>query len=410
MISCYLAQTFSGDGTHRNGISTVGLILAAAILFRLTAWGIPPTLSDDIYRYRWEGRLQAAGGNPYQEVPNDPKWQSLRDSAFVRVAGKDFKGGYGPLAEQLELITYNVVDKLTHDPASQIRWFRLPSAMADLGILAVLLVLLKTKHIAPERVLLYAWCPLPILEFWSAGHNDVLAVFFVALCLLAVSSDRQVLAILALFLAISVKWWPIVLLPALLFRRTRHPWRDSLAGCGAGVVLLLILSFKYWSDVSYNVDFMTGFLGGWRNNDSLFGLVRWLSGGERVAKYVTLGLVGTAALAFSCTRWPLERKMLATVAAMLALSANVHPWYLTWLFPLLVLEFQPALMLFVLLCPVFYGNITEWYALGQWRAVTADRWLVYVPVYGYALASIALKAVAGQRRSPKTGTTGIDPA
>src|SRR3954452_16386223 len=48
------------------------LIVAAAIVFRLTFWTLFPTLSDDVFRYRWQGKLQAAGGNPYEVRPNDP--------------------------------------------------------------------------------------------------------------------------------------------------------------------------------------------------------------------------------------------------------------------------------------------------------------------------------------------------
>ncbi len=74
IISCRLTLTFSGDAMGRMRVSPIGIVLLGAILFRLTAWGIPPSLSDDVYRYRWEGRLQAAGGNPYQETLNGCQW------------------------------------------------------------------------------------------------------------------------------------------------------------------------------------------------------------------------------------------------------------------------------------------------------------------------------------------------
>src|SRR5256885_329280 len=75
------------------------LIIAFAILFRLTFWILYPALSDDVFRYRWEGKLQAAGGNPYEVRPADARWAELRDATFPRVVGKDFKAVYGPLIE-----------------------------------------------------------------------------------------------------------------------------------------------------------------------------------------------------------------------------------------------------------------------------------------------------------------------
>ena len=73
-------------------------ILAAAILFRLTFWPLYPALSDDVFRYRWEGKLQAAGGNPYEVRPNDAAWQSLRDESFASTNMARLYGRDGELA------------------------------------------------------------------------------------------------------------------------------------------------------------------------------------------------------------------------------------------------------------------------------------------------------------------------
>src|SRR6266568_4739443 len=83
-----------------------GLIVAAAIVFRLTFWPLYPALSDDVFRYLWEGKLQAAGGNPYAARPNDPAWKSLRDESFASTPGRDFRAVYGPLVEGIESITW----------------------------------------------------------------------------------------------------------------------------------------------------------------------------------------------------------------------------------------------------------------------------------------------------------------
>src|SRR5262245_44082661 len=84
---------------------TVRTILLAAAVFRLTIFPMQPVLSDDVFRYRWEGRLQAAGGNPYAVRPNDGAWSALRDETFTSVPGRDFRSVYGPLTESVELIT-----------------------------------------------------------------------------------------------------------------------------------------------------------------------------------------------------------------------------------------------------------------------------------------------------------------
>ena len=132
-----------------------------------------PSLSDDPYRYRWEGKLQAAGGNPYQVRPRDPPWAQLRDSAFPRVVGKDFKAVYGPLIEQVELWTYRVVSASVSDAERQVFWFKLPYALCDLAAIAAYIQFAK---VPPDR------------GGWGIGHIGPVAegivVWFAAIPLL----------------------------------------------------------------------------------------------------------------------------------------------------------------------------------------------------------------------------------
>src|SRR5882724_11797674 len=124
-------------------------IVAIAILFRLTFWPLYPALSDDVFRYRWEGKLQAAGGNPYEARPNDAQWKSLRDESFASTPGRDFRAVYGPLVEGIESIVYRVVARFESRPFAQAFWFKLPSALFDLGAMAALWLLLKIKGLPP---------------------------------------------------------------------------------------------------------------------------------------------------------------------------------------------------------------------------------------------------------------------
>ncbi|MCY4536350.1 MAG: hypothetical protein OXB91_13370, partial [Bryobacterales bacterium] len=64
-------------------------IWAAALLFRITVLPLDPSLSEDTARYRWQGMVQHAGGDPYLALPQDAEWESLRDSTWSRVAAKD---------------------------------------------------------------------------------------------------------------------------------------------------------------------------------------------------------------------------------------------------------------------------------------------------------------------------------
>jgi alpha-1,6-mannosyltransferase len=362
------------------------IVLAAAVIFRLTAWPLAAPFSDDIYRYRWEGKLQAFGGNPYQTRPEDAAWGHLRDETWPRVGQKDVKAGYGPLAELLEHATYLGAARITGDPYLQAHWFKFPAAAFDLFSIVLLWRLLATRGVPVERTLIYAWAPAPVLEFWGNGHNDSIVICFILLALLAAARERWSGAFAALGAAAAAKLWPFILLPSFIVRRKWH-WAIAVA-------VFIVAAIPYWSNVYQNARFMSGFLGGWRNNDSLYGFLLWLTGDQYRAKYLAFALLAIAAIWIALARWPLEKKVLATIVAMLLVSANVHPWYLTWFLPLLAFVPVAPLFVWLTLSPLFYSVLIDWKTRGVWDGSTSIRWWVYVPV----LASSMLSAWRNTRR------------
>src|SRR5271154_2121080 len=106
------------------------LILGGALLFRLTLAPLPPTLSTDMYRYRWDGRVQNAGWNPYSVNALDPRLKSLRDSAWSGMPGPEVPAIYPPLAE----LIFRGTARVTQSPLG----FKTPFVLADLLVVAML--------------------------------------------------------------------------------------------------------------------------------------------------------------------------------------------------------------------------------------------------------------------------------
>ena len=61
-------------------------VLVVALVARLALAVHPPALSDDVYRYVWDGRVQAAGINPYRFPPQSPALAQLRDARVYEAA------------------------------------------------------------------------------------------------------------------------------------------------------------------------------------------------------------------------------------------------------------------------------------------------------------------------------------
>lgn len=401
LVSCYLVLRKEEARDAPVCRKMVLIVLAASMLFRLTVWPLEPALSDDVYRYRWEGMVQAHGGNPYQSRPIDQEWSHLRDDGFTRVSVPGNKAGYGPLLELVQAGTYQLVSHVTPDPHRQAFWFKAPAALFDLGVIAALIALLTAHGMSPLRVLVYAWSPLPVIEFWATGHNDAIAVFFVVLALLLARKERWIGCFAALSLAACAKIWPLVLFPLFIGRSRGRRWWQPARWWQWTVLLpiTLMLALPYWSNVRENAEFMSGFLGGWRNNDSVYGLLLWLTGDQYPAKHLAFLIIVATVLLVTWMRLRIETASLIVIGVMLAVSANCHPWYLTWIVPLLAFAPVPALLLWTVLMPVAYRVVIDWAMLGEWHGRTPWRWLIYVPVYSLLVGTPLVRALRRKLRS-----------
>ncbi len=379
LIAAVLILKLSQCGNANRFKHLHAFIVGAALLFRLTAYAIPADFSDDLYRYRWEARLQAAGGNPYQVAPNDRAWAHLRDATFERIPGRDFRAVYGPLTE----LVYRLVLPLD-------AW-KLPAAVADLGVLAGLWLLLPALGLGRERILIYAWCPLPVFEFWGNGHNDALMLCPLVFAFWARAGStplRSWLGFGLLTTAASAKIWPIALTPLFGLR-----WRMLIM---APVFALFLL--PYGLGPAANGPFLSGFLGGWRNNDSIYGLLLWLTGDQYPAKYAAFALVAATIAWVWFRRYSVTGASLVVVTVMLLVSSNCHPWYLTWLLPLLTIHPTRGLLLWIALCPLFYAVLPRWIEAGEWNGSTPLRWLVYLPVFAALMWDLWRPVNAGTNR------------
>ncbi len=125
---------------------------------------------------------------------------------------------------------------------------------------------------------------------------------------------------------------------------------------------------------------MSGFLGGWRNNDSMFAVFLWLAGPLHAKYGVACALLAALAILL-WRRVELARACLVFVVVLLLVSANVHPWYLSWFAPLLALFPSAPLFLWLGLMPISYGVLAQFHAEGIWQGSTSRRWWIYAPVF-----------------------------
>lgn len=345
-----------------------GVAMAVALAARLLATQMPISFSDDLFRYRWEGRWQARGGNPYATAPNDAvaKQGEPPDDA-ERVAGRDFRAVYGPLLLWVERVTYAWAGEA-------IGWWRAPAALADLAAMAMLSWWIRLRGWPWERVLIYAGSPIPVLEFWSSGHHDAWIVLLVACALVAREKGSSRWTMGALGLAVLTKYWPLMLVPLFAGKEGRS-WRWALVIPGLAAAAF----WPYWTALESNVRFATGFVGGWRNNDFLFGWILAGTGDIYRAKYTAFALIALGLVLLWWRGRAIEEQAMTAIVVMLAVSANIHPWYGAWLLPFLIAIPRPAVLLWLALFPLFYETVMVQRITGEWQGWRDLRWLAHAP-------------------------------
>ncbi len=385
LVSCYLITNADEASSDRRAMR---LIWGAAIVFRLTALPLDPQLSEDPHRYRWNGKLQAAGGNPYTETPESPQWEHLRDAAYRRVPGKHLPTVYGPLLEMINAGSYRLAAAVTDDPFRQAWLFKIPFALIELGVGWALAVLLHALGRPAGWLLIYLWSPLIVIEFWGQGHNDPPVMLCVVLALGAMVRGRWTSGWGWLTAAVLTKFWPLILMPFFLWRRDGEDRRFEGKAALVAIPVALVLSAPYWEGIPRLAVTMTAFAGGWRNNNSLYSLLLAASGGsEGLATALTSGILLVALAAMAGSRLDTVRASMGATALLLLLSANCFPWYLSWLVPFLAIYPNAALLLWTALVVLAYHVVIDYAALGVWRESNYFRLLEYVPVYLMLLGS-----------------------
>jgi len=341
-------------------------VLGTAVILRLTVVGTPPFLSTDIYRYIWDGWVQAAGINPYRFIPDDPHLAFLRDHVvFPQINRADYAPTIYPPAAQICFLASSSLVKLLHLPSL------LGMKLAILGFEAAaiwaMLLVLDAAGLPRTRILLYAWNPVTLWEFAGSGHVDAIAVCAIAFALLAASQARRSLAGALLGAAVLTKFLPVILVPA-LWRR----WDRKFPAALFGTIIVLYVPYASVGAAVF------GFLGGYAAQEGidsghgvyaleLIGLVTPIPplAAKLYLAAVTLALAITGLIIVGRQRplppGPALCRQICTAALLLGclLMAGLGPHY-PWYYPFLLLPAcvvpAPAALYLVTASTLLYLN------------------------------------------------------
>ena len=222
------------------------LTIVLAVGMRVAALAGEPVTSDDVYRYVWDGRVQAAGIDPYRYAPLAPQLDRLRESwlwpnasgcaelqkspGCTRINRPAQRTIYPPLAEAWFRAAYGTLGIGSRAGG----WQGLGFAV-DLAVLVALLALLRRWGRDPRWLVLYAWSPIAVIETAQGGHVDGLATLLI-LAMVCCLRRRPAWAGVLLGAATLIKLYPALLFPLLLKRRS-----PAAVASFAGVIAIAYL-------------------------------------------------------------------------------------------------------------------------------------------------------------------------
>ena len=368
---------------------TFFIILACAAGCRLVCIFAPPFLSTDIFRYVWDGKVQAAGINPYLYIPADPHLAFLRDlDIYPNINRREYAHTiYPPGAQMLFLLITRL--------GASVRSMKVGIVGLEMLTIWVLLKLLAALGLRREQVLLYAWHPLLLWEVASSGHIDGAALPLIALSLLFYVRNKPLATGVALAAATLVKLYPIALFPALYRRSDWRNWKMP-----AAIVAVIAAGYACYLSVGIRV---LGFLPDYAKEEGLESGSRYfvLTLARHTLHWETLpttAFYGFAALLLlGLSLWAFLRSedsplagirfSFALAAALMFLFSSHYPWYYLWLLPFLSVVPYVPMIYFVTAC--FYLYTTQlanpgpaMYYMFQWLYGTTAALTLYCTLRG----------------------------
>jgi alpha-1,6-mannosyltransferase len=324
-------------------------IWIVAVLLRVVMLLTPVSLSNDVYRYIWDGHLLGQGVNPYAQPVDSPFLDAYHTPLREQVHFPYMATPYLPAAQAY----FAAVDRIA---AQSPFAFQAGAAFLDLAAGVFVLLALRRFGLPDRAVLVYLWNPLVVVEFAHGAHVDALMVLFLAAAIWGLgraSSRGLTLSVLAVAAGVLVKGWPLLMAP--LFTR-RWGWARTLLFMTLVVAPLAFFAAEAGWGLVGPAD-GRGVFGAvriysaeWEFNS---GLYYWLARlvTPELARLLGLVVPALVGMALGLRQWftpetgqdtlHLVRLAAFPFAVYLLLTHTIHPWYLALMLVLLPF-FWPA--------------------------------------------------------------------
>jgi hypothetical protein len=369
------------------------------VLFRFALVPSEPFLSDDVYRYLWDGKIFAAGINPYKLAPVDTQLLEYRDQIiFPNINFPEIATSYPPVSQLLFWINYWL-------GGSILSW-KILLLVTEIPLLVILLKLVRLFKLNKNRVLIYFYNPLLIIETYSSGHLEITGVLFFWAAVLFFYKRYNWKSVTLLALSVMTKFLSLTSgLPFLLNKYFKK------SGLLILICLTLLLPFTFGGIIP--LPGLFSYINRWEFNGGLYQLVisilkildvkeyQWMVlniSGYSESFYISYGLYyKLGALLVLITVFIdqmiklkvtsnfrsinyIQRSFMFT-AVFLLLTPTLHPWYLIWIIPFLIFIPNLSWIGFTFLIQASYFVLKDYSLISEWKESIWVLLFQYLPFY-----------------------------
>ena len=330
----YKSRTF----TFRTG-------LLIGFLCRILVWFTEPNLSDDYYRFIWDGMLMYEDIHPMSFTPAMIMQQQIiagGESLFSLLNSPHYYSVYPPLAQFIHYVSF-LINHMNID--GHILFFRLINLLSDGLIVFLLWSLLRWLNMDVRKVLLYAHNPLIIIELTGNLHMEGMMIAAFLAGILFVMQKRTYTSSIMMSVSIGFKMLTAMLIPFL--------WKEieksrRLAWFAACIIITTGLFYFFFAGKPGWFKSIGLWMQSFEFNASLYYIAREADAMWRGYPYIQFigPVMAIAALLLVCLVWInyMKRKKFDWASAMVMAmtvfflcSTTVHPWYLSTVLALSVL-------------------------------------------------------------------------
>ncbi len=369
-----LTKIFSGNESEAAKYSVPVIIILFGVLFRITLIPSAPTTSPDVYRYIWEGKVIYSGYNPYQYSPDAEQLENLRDDVYSKITFKDIPTIYPPMAQIVFLLSYSM-------SGNSIVGLKLIFLLCEIVTMLFLLKLLDIKGINLNYIILYAWLPLPLMEFFINAHIDVVGIMFLIVFLYFLEKEKMLAAVFAFAFSFLTKLYPIFLIPLLVKK----------LGVQRFVYFILIFVFTsvlfYFPFINGSLSLtnaLSNYLSKWEFNASIYYLLTAFIPDRETVRlicgtllFISIGYIANYYKDF-------VKGVFGVLLALLIFSPTLYPWYLGWIGVV-----NPFTGFYSVLSLLFTINLSNFSPLGKvWHEyfpVLVTEYLIFFLLLAYDL-------------------------